>query len=198
MQRVPPIAGNSWRCGRDACGSITTAALKNQPLRLRHPHRSDSSSTLTRGFVVDKVYSQRLEFSSSRLPTNPCKNRSRRTFYCTAVVTTSVVIVGISVSSRQYREEKIQRELPLATEKLRIVQKAIDKNSSSQVFKTYVSSKNRSGSKRDLTELRQTIQRTGLMGQTHRSVKAELEDIRKWHVSIELILQCAAKFVHLS
>lgn len=190
MQRVPPVAGNGWRCGRDACGSIATAAFKNQPWRLSHPHRSDSSSARTRGLVVDKVHSQRLEFSSSRLPANPCKQRSHRTFYCAAVVTTCVVIV--SVSSRQYREEKIQRELPLATEKLRIVEKAINKNSSSQVFKTNVSSKSRSSSKRDLTELRQTIQRAGLMGQTHQSVKAELEDIRKWHVSIELIHQCAA------
>ena len=154
-------------------------------------------SAAARGVSFSSSSSVLLQVGSKPHNNNNNKNKVYYYYYIAAAAAAVTGSLAVGVYTRNWRETKIARELPLFQlqcsnsnnnnqhkDELRItdaIQNTDNDCNSSTV---------RLG--RDLTELRHVVQRAGLMGQMHKSVKAELEDIRKWHVSYSLSCYCTA------
>ena len=143
-----------------------------------------------------------LQEVESKPHNNNNKNKDYYYYYIAAAAAAATGSLAVaSLYTRNWREAKIAQELPLlqvslvtkknnqhSADELQIADPRHDSNEKFDCCDS--SSTVRLG--RDLTELRHVVQRAGLMGQMHKSVKAELEDIRKWHVSYSLSCYCTA------
>lgn len=91
-----------------------------------------------------------------RLSAKSKNSNSSRRWWIVLAVSSASTVIAVSVTTRIYRQAKIQ-ELPIARE----------------VWREYFP-------KRSPSSVEQIVQRMGLMGKS-RSVKAEIDEIRKWH-----------------